>query len=198
MSYHLSKREKTLLYVLLLLVIIVVGWFFVLEPTLTKHNKLQTKLEEKEIQLHSLQSTYDDYKNAPEKALDETAKFNTYKERFYPFMNGEDIDNLLTRMCLLHNLKPYSLTINDITQADVVSFADRLKETEDDKKKGSSIISKTDVTMSVAGDILNAFALADEIKDNTSIRLKEYTYNKGETIMDSTMILTFELYMLSE
>ncbi|MDD3049146.1 MAG: hypothetical protein PHQ89_04125 [Bacilli bacterium] len=205
MNYKLSKREKTLMYILLLLIIVLVGWFLLLEPSLSEYTEKQSQLSENKIKLNGLKSTYADYEDAPTKALDESAKYITNKEKFYKAMTNEDIDKLLTRMALLHSLKPVNLNIGEISAADeIVSYDDSLDKEETTKTESTTgtektiLVNKVEVSMSLAGEINNAFALADEIKDNSALRLKSYSYIKGETTLKSSMILVFDVYMINE
>lgn len=200
MSYKLSKREKKLLYILLILIIILGGWFLLLEPSFTQYNEKSAELSEKEITLNGLKSTYTDYVEAPAKALDESAKFITNKEKFYQTMISEDIDKMLTGMALLHGLEPLSLTIGEVTPANIVSYETSLDQSSNDSESSDEemIVNKVEVSMSLAGDIANAFALADSIKDSTSIRLKNYSFIQGETVIESSMILVFDIYMVNE
>lgn len=199
MSYKLSKREKKLLYILLILVIVLGGWFLLLEPSFAEYNEKNTVLGEKEITLNSLKNTYSDYVDAPAKALDESAKFIANKEKFYQKMISEDIDKMLTGMALLHGLQPLSLTIGEVTPANIVSYETSLAEsTTDSKSDEEVIVNKIEVSMSLAGDIANAFKLADSIKDSTSIRLKDYSFIQEETVVESSMVLVFDIYMVNE
>lgn len=200
MSYKLSKREKRLLYILLILVIVLVGWFFIIEPSLTEYNEKTLELGEKRVALNGLKNTYSDYVNAPEKALEESAKFITNKENFNEMMINEDIDQMMTRMALLYGLQPISLSISEPIPIDLVAYTDSLSD--EDKPSDSSEriveINKVEVSMNLGGEIFNAFALADSIKDSTSIRLKDYSYVRAETVAESTMILVFDIYMINE
>lgn len=204
MSYKLSKREKKLLYILLILVIVLGGWFLLLEPSFKEYNEKSADLGEKEITLSGLKNTYLDYVDAPAKALDESAKFLTNKEKFYTTMINEDVDKMMTRMALLYGLQPLSLTIGEVTPANIVSYETSLAESSTTESSSNSesdeevIVNKIEVSMSLAGDITNAFALADSIKDSTSIRLKDYSYIKGETVVESSMVLVFDIYMVNE
>lgn len=204
MSYKLSKREKKLLYILLILVILLGGWFLLLEPSFKAYNEKSAQLGEKEVTLSGLKNTYADYVDAPAKALDESAKFITNKEKFYQMMISEDIDKMMTGMALLHGLQPLSLTIGEVTPANIVSYETSLAESSSTESSTNSesdenvIVNKVEVSMSLAGEIVNAFALADSIKDNTSIRLKDYSYIQGETIVESSMVLVFDIYMVNK
>lgn len=204
MSYKLSKREKKLLYILLILVIVLGGWFLLLEPSFKEYNEKSAEIGEKEITLNSLKNTYTEYVDAPAKALDESAKFLTNKEKFYQMMISEDIDKMMTGMALLHGLQPLSLTIGEVTPVDIVSYEASLDESSTNESSSNSesdedvIVNKIEVSMSLAGDVANAFRLADSIKDSTSIRLKDYSFIQGETVVESSMVLVFDIYMVYE
>lgn len=200
MNYKLSKREKTLMYILLLLVIVLSGWFLMVEPSLSEYNQKQTILSEKQMQLSTLKATYADYVDAPAKAVDESAKYLTNKENFYQSMTNEDIDKLMTRMALLHSLKPLSLSIGQSEAANITSYVNSLDEDKNSTSDNEedTLINKVEISMSLAGDLYNAFALADDIKDSTSMRLKNYSYVRGETVQDSSMVLVFDIYMINE
>lgn len=200
MSYKLSKREKRLLYILLILVMVLVGWFFIIEPSLTEYNEKTLEIGEKRVALNGLKNTYSDYVNAPEKALEESAKFISNKENFNEMMINEDIDQMMTRMALLYGLQPISLNISEPTPIDLVAYTDSLSDEDkpSDLSDRKVEINKVEVSMNLGGEIFNAFALADSIKDSTSIRLKDYSYVRAETVAESTMILVFDIYMINE
>lgn len=203
MSYKLSKREKTLLYALLVLVIVLGGWFFMVKPSLSEYTEKQIKLSEDQMKLNHLKATYDDYANASAKALEESARFLTNQEAFHKPMNNEDIDKMMTGMALLHGLEPISLNIGETTPANISAYTTNLEDADDAAKENAKaeeevLVNKVEVSMSLAGGVFNAFALADSIKDNTSLRLKDYSYVKAETVEDSSMVLVFEIYILNE
>ncbi|NBK98154.1 MAG: hypothetical protein EOM50_09055 [Erysipelotrichia bacterium] len=200
MKYKLSKREITLLYILLILLIIVCGWFFIIEPSFSQYNEKQIVLSEKQGKENTLKATYDDYKNAPKKAIEESVKYLENKEKLHVLMSSEDMDRTLTGMALLYGLTPYSLSIGEVEDIDVVSYQEYLKEKDKESSEtiDAKMVKKVEVSMSLAGDIYNAFALADSIKDDDSMRLKSYAYLKGESVEKSQMNLVFDIYMVNE
>lgn len=199
MNYKLSKREKNLLYILLIIVIVIGGWFLLLEPSFKEYNEKSAELGEKEITLNGLKNIYSDYVDAPAKALEASARFISNKQKFYQVMISEDVDKMMTGMALLYGLKPISLSIGEVTSANIVSYESSLAESSTDSESDDEVIvKKIEVSMNLAGEVANALTLADSIKDNTSIRLKDYSYVRAETVAESSMIFVFDIYMVNE
>ena len=60
---ELTKREKTLIYILICFLLVVAGWFLLLQPALEKNTLVHSQYLEQQQKLSSLQKQLKDYEN---------------------------------------------------------------------------------------------------------------------------------------
>lgn len=198
MKYKFSKREIMLMYILLCIVVVLGGWFFLLEPSLSEKTKVSTELSNKKTELISAKTTYELYRGAKEQLEKEQKTLVEITTGFSSVMDNEDIDQMLTGLALLHGLRPLTLNIDQQQAANLQSYTQEETNAEASPKSegdDSGILRSVDVTMSVEGSLVSVYSLADSLKDDYSIKLRNFSYTSGEE--KGTHVLDFTIYMLS-
>ncbi len=115
MKFSISKREKILIFAASILIIVLVMFQFVITPLYNGYTKKQNELNDLTAEMTAL-----DEKLANEKASRQRLnKANeTYKDiiKRYPLlMPNEDIDRLLTGICVENKLNPIMLGMTAVT-----------------------------------------------------------------------------------
>lgn len=194
MKYKLTKREKMLLYVLLFIMIVMGGWFLLLEPSLKQRAASDLKLAEKQTTLISTKGMYENYRSAKEALEEENKTFTEATTGFSKVLNNEDIDKKLTRLAILHSLRPVSLSIGETQDASLQVY-NASKDDEAAKEDTTTMLKSAEVTITVEGTLNDVYALADTLKDDYSMKLRQFSYASGEE--KSTHTLNFTIYMLA-
>lgn len=200
MKYKLSKREIMLMYILLCIIVVLGGWFFLLEPSLSEKTKVSTELSNQKTELISAKTTYEVYRGAKEQLEKEQKTLVEITTGFSNVMDNEDIDQMLTGLALLHGLRPLTLDINEQQAANLQSYSEESKKEEKADATNSEVVDNgilrsVDVTMSVEGSLASVYSLADSLKDDYSIKLRNFSYTSGEE--KGMHVLDFTIYMLN-
>ncbi len=180
---------------LLCVVVVMGGWFFLLEPSMKEKNEVATTLVEKKAEVIKVKSMYHSYRGAKEQLAKENKSLEEITTGFSKVMDNEDIDQMLTGLTLLHGLRPISLNIGDRADANVEAYKTEESEESNTEESDASILKSVDVTISVEGSLTSVYSLADELKDDYSIKLRNFSYASGEET--STHVLDFTIYMLA-
>lgn len=122
-----------LIYILVIVLILFLGNKYILMPTYTNWNNLKLQKEELELKKFEMEqkiSNVDSLKTEIEKInfdISELAK------DISPFLNDEDADNMLTSLCIFHNLKPINLNIrsNDYKKINLKALSEQYKNVND-------------------------------------------------------------------
>lgn len=122
-----------LIYILVIVLILFLGNKYILMPTYTNWNNLKLQKEELELKKFEMEqkiSNVDSLKTEIEKInfdISESAK------DISPFLNDEDADNMLTSLCIFHNLKPINLNIrsNDYKKINLKALSEQYKNVND-------------------------------------------------------------------
>lgn len=199
MKYKLSKREIMLMYILLCIIVVLGGWFFLLEPSLSEKTKVSTELSNQKTELISAKTAYEVYRGAKEQLEKEQKTLVEITTGFSNVMDNEDIDQMLTGLALLHGLRPLTLNIDQQQAANLQTYNKEETANEETNVKSeddtNGILRSVDVTMSVEGNLTSVYSLADSLKDDHSIKLRNFSYTSGEE--KGTHVLDFTIYMLN-
>ncbi|MEG1474421.1 MAG: hypothetical protein RSC10_01615 [Longicatena sp.] len=201
----LTKREKTLLYILLCMVIFVGGAFLLVMPALEKNNTLKAEYEMQKIELQSTKASVVDYKDLDKSIKETNAKLVEVEGKFYKIMKNEDVDNLITTLTIAHGLTPTSLQISEVVEEEVMSYKDYLKTLEKNDEKKQSEPAKKDnkenmmkvynVSLNVTGTIGNLQKMVDAVNQSKTMKISAVSYaNQSEAKKEMTM--TFKIFMI--
>lgn len=203
----LTKREKTLLYVLLCTLILIGGTFWFVFPAFEKNGTLKEEKAALDLTLMSEKATMIDATNIEEdykKALDELRKVRAL---YYPQLRVEDVDKTITNLAINHNLTPTSLTISNATDEEVISYAEYLKgqsgeeeaaaTEEGEQAKAANTLRVFNITLSVEGSVLNLQSLVNDTNKMKTLKIASVNYS-SEIGLNMGMTITFKLFMLNE
>ncbi|MEG0710045.1 MAG: hypothetical protein RR481_07400 [Longicatena sp.] len=201
----LTKREKTLLYILLCMVIFVGGAFLLVMPALEKNNTLKAEYEMQKIELQSAKASVVDYKDLDKSIKETSAKLVEVEGKFYKIMKNEDVDNLITTLTIAHGLTPTSLQISEVVEEEVMSYKDYLKTLEKNDEKKQSEPAKKDnkenmmkvynVSLNVTGTIGNLQKMVDAANQSKTMKISAVSYS-NQSEADKAMTITFKIFMI--
>lgn len=146
----LTKRERALIYILIIIIIVFIGGNYILKPSYEKWNLLKLEKQELEIQKFDMEqkiSEIDILKTDIDKI---NLNISESTKNISPFLKDEDIDNMITSLCIFHNLKPVNLSIrsNEYKKINLKQLSDeyedfsqKVAESEESKVEES----KTDI-----------------------------------------------------
>ena len=200
----LSKREKTLLFILLCLLVIVVGWYFLISPALDKNKTLQKDYEAVNTQFQidkELVKTYGDLDAANEKAASDVS---TYKAIFYDYVTTEDIDKLLTGLVQKYALVPVTLTLEEAVGQEISPYSQDKKEdetnqeTKETKEDENAIIKVMSVKQSISTAKLsgNTADYIEAIRQLPGIHITSLSYSSSD--QNTVISLEYKIYMLEK
>lgn len=196
----LTKREKTLIYILVCFLIVVAGWFFLLNPALEKNSLVHIQYEQSQMELTSLEKQLKDYEAAPEQLKILEENYNEIADKYNSILSNDDIDKLLTSKVLAYGFRPKSMTIGPTT--DAVLKSDGTTESTDtatnqNQQSSNSVIKQSTVNMTLTGDLNKLKKLMDAIHDLKGLEIGTLTYQlSGDTV--NTINLSFIIYMIQK
>lgn len=204
----LTNREKILLYILVCVIILVVGIFLLIMPAINNHNTLKSEKEAAQLELAAVEKNKVDYSDLDKNIKKVSTDLSEIKKKFYTSMKKEDIDKLITNLCITEGLDPVSLTISDKSSETIVSYSEYLKNSSESTKSTSladkNKEEKTDETLSlnmyqvdltVKGKIAYLQTLVNDVKDLKTIKVSEVNY-ADQTEDDKEMKISFKLYFI--
>lgn len=119
----LTEKDKKLLYVLCVLVIAAVFGFFVIKPQLEKREELSDMLAEAESRKSSMDVMVATAPASETIIEQSTEAYNELVEDFYPLMNSNQMEAVITEMVLSSNLTAMELDVSSQPeQADVAAY----------------------------------------------------------------------------
>lgn len=201
----LTKREKTLLYVLLCTLIFIGGIFFLLLPALEKSTTLQDEYSNLELTLMTEKNNIVDTSNIEEDYKAALEELNKVKTKFYTMMKVEDVDKLITGLAITHFMNPTALSISEVSEEEVISYTEYLKQLQTDGSESTETgetetvkkIQVYNVSLNVEGTIKQLQTLINDINKLKTIKLSSVSYTDQQG-SDKGMSLTFKIFMFSE
>lgn len=205
---NLSKREKTLMYVLVVLLIIVGGGFLLCLPAFEKYTTLKEEYSNVDAQYMTVKAGVVEYSDLEKKIEDATNAYNEQVSKFYiaDETHAEDVDQLITSLSVNHNLKPMSLLINAATDEEVMSYRDYVasmvaKSTTETADEGEEIEAATTtakvytVSLTVNGTIANLQALINDASNIKTLKVTDVSYTSQSDSIKS-MTISFKVFMI--
>lgn len=202
---QLSKRERTLIYILLCVIVFIGGTFFMVMPSFEEYTKAETNRDIAVQTLNSTKKNMPDYSDVDEKLNASQEEIDKVKKNFYSEMEKEDVDQILTTFAVEHGLSPVNLNINSVATEDVMSYSDYLASQVKDQTSSSettkipeSLISTKvyDVSLLVTGTVSNVQRLVNDANQTYSMKVSSVQYsNQIEDVKQMT--ITFKIFMIS-
>jgi len=202
----LSKREKTLIYIMVSVIITMACVYFLIIPEKNKFDDNSEIIGMLEMDKQSMQIEVSGY----EKRLADYEKISSEaelaKETFYKKMVYDDIDLMVTSLMVKYSLKKESLFMADVGEEDVLADTAQNDSEQSSQDSQSEIIYSVNARIEADGDIENMKSMIDEISNNSKLVLLSYDIKSSVT--DATedtpsttsysIIMEIEFNMLNE
>lgn len=197
----LTKREKTLIYVLICFLILVAGWFILLNPALEKNSQIHAEYEEKKSQLATIKQQLKDYEDAPSQYKILEDSYNEIAGQYSQVLSNDDIDKLITTKVLASGFRPKNLSISEASNASLqATDASSTTETTDsttDNTATSSVIKQSTINMTLNGDLNKLKKLMSSISEQEGLEIGNLSYQLSNT-QSNTVTISFVIYMIEK
>lgn len=201
----LTKREKTLIYILVCMIVFIGGLLLLVMPSFENYNKAKSANSDAKTQLQITKASVPNYSDLDENVKKLKKDLDSIKKYFYNEMDKEDLDQIITQIAVEHNLTPVNLSMSEITTEDVISYEDYInskatkKETEDSEKKNTStskVSAKVySVSLLVKGTVSDVQSLVNDANAMYSMKIASVQYSEQEEAIKE-MTVTFKIYMI--
>ena len=210
MNQELSKREKILIFIAVIVVLVFVAFQFFIMPVYSKYTaksdeyyNLSYEKEQLDMKIQSEELTRNNY-------IDLEKDFMEIKESYPAVMSNEELDRMITGLCLENKLNPVMLEISveetaeEGTEAQTESAeeeTDSAEEQTDSAEEQKVPFVVATVTMNLSGDYNSMKGLIDTVEGIDYIQITQISYAKEKdtgTPSDSNISVIFEVTMLTK
>lgn len=201
----LSKREKTLIYILVCMIVFIGGIFLLVLPSFEQYSKAKSAYDEASDQLVITKASVPDYTTLDANVKKVKKELVEIRKSFYEEMNKEDLDQEITQLVVEHNLVPVNLSMSEIASEEVMNYEAYLKsqtkeqststtknKTETTKKTTAKVYN---VTMVVQGTVQNVQSLVNDANKTYSMKIGSVQYSEQQEDTKQ-MTITFKVYMM--
>ncbi|WP_028042155.1 type II secretion system protein GspM [Candidatus Stoquefichus massiliensis] len=197
----LTKREKTLIYVLICFLILVAGWFLLLNPALEKNSQVHAEYEEKQTQLTTIKQQLKDYEDAPSQYKILEDSYNEIAGQYSQVLSNDDIDKLITTKVLASGFRPKNLSIGEVPGASLQSTdttaTDGTANPSTDNSATSSVIKQSTINMTLNGDLTKLKKLMGSINEQEGLEIGNLSYQLSNA-QSNTVTISFVIYMIEK
>lgn len=224
----LTEKDKKLLYLLCILVIAAIFGFFIIKPQVEKRSDLEDMLSETENKKSSMEVMIATAPSSEAIIEESTESYDKLTADFYPLMNSNQMESVITEMVLGSNLTSLELDVSSQPeQADMKAYFASVKgqkalisEQTDAQNESDGAASKTQeeeqgtasnvysfkVSVTATGTESDMKGLIDKIcADCPAIRITGYRLNTKTGISASnevknvtSLMLDMEVYMAAK
>ena len=201
----LSKREKTLIYILVCMIVFIGGIFLLVLPSFEQYSKAKSAYDEASDQLVITKASVPDYTTLDANVKKVKKELEEIRKSFYEEMNKEDLDQEITQLVVEHNLVPVNLSMSEIASEEVMNYEAYLKsQTKEQgtssKEKKTETTKKTtekvyNVTMVVQGTVQDVQSLVNDANKTYSMKIGSVQYSEQQEDTKQ-MTITFKVYMM--
>lgn len=198
----LSKREKTLIYILVCMIVFIGGIFLLVLPSFEQYSKAKSAYDEASDQLVITKASVPNYTTLDENVKKVKKELDEMRKNFYEEMDKEDLDQEITQLVVEHNLVPVNLSMSEIASEEVMNYEDYIKSknSENTKNENKVTISTTSakvyaVTMVVQGTVQDVQALVNDANKTYSMKIGSVQYSEQQE-ESKQMTITFKVYMM--
>lgn len=201
----LSKREKTLIYILVCMIIFIGGIFLLVLPSFEQYSKAKSAYDEASNQLVITKASVPDYTTLDANVKKVKKELAEIRKSFYEEMDKEDLDQEITQLVVEHNLVPVNLSMSEVASEEVMNYEAYLKsqtkeqststtknKTETTKKTTAKVYN---VTMVVQGTVQNVQSLVNDANKTYSMKIGSVQYSEQQEDTKQ-MTITFKVYMM--
>lgn len=200
---NLSKREKTLIYILVCMIIFIGGIFLLVLPSFEQYSKAKSAYDEASDQLVITKASVPDYTTLDANVKKVKKELAEIRKSFYEEMDKEDLDQEITQLVVEHNLVPVNLSMSEVASEEVMNYEAYLKsqtkeqsttekKTETAKKTTAKVYN---VTMVVQGTVQNVQSLVNDANKTYSMKIGSVQYSEQQEDTKQ-MTITFKVYMM--
>lgn len=201
----LSKREKTLIYILVCMIVFIGGIFLLVLPSFEQYSKAKSAYDEASDQLVITKASVPDYTTLDANVKKVKKELEKIRKSFYEEMNKEDLDQEITQLVVEHNLVPVNLSMSEIASEEVMNYETYLKS-QTKEQSTSSTEKKTEtakkttakvynVTMVVQGTVQDVQSLVNDANKTYSMKIGSVQYSEQQEDTKQ-MTITFKVYMM--
>jgi len=185
----LTKREKILIFSAGLVALFYLVFQFGFLPMYSRYAEAQAERERLAEEKAKVEANIIHEPSFVDANRDARDRYDQIKQDFPLLAADEEIDAVLTNLCVSNNLIPTSLAIN---RPDAVTPQKTQNEEED---AGQPLFTVITVSMNVTGSIPSLIGLLDDLEELPYIRLANVSYSegRGDDINKGSIKLTFEL-----
>lgn len=169
MNAKLSKREKTMLYVLLCFLILTAGLMGFIFPTLTAQSELEEEYNQVQTQYALAAGTSKEAETLIQRSKELDARIHIALEDFFPVMQAEEIDRNATRILLKNGVTPLSFSMTQAKLNEVKTYY-----SPDEITYGSAYTS--DVTFTFYASSSQFWRIMQDIEETPSVQLQSFTF----------------------
>ena len=189
MKNGLTKREKILIFSAGLVALFYLVFQFGFLPMYSRYAEAQAERERLAEEKAKVEANIIHEPSIVDANRDARDRYDQIKQDFPLLAADEEIDAVLTNLCVSNNLIPTSLAIN---RPDAVTTQKKQNEEED---AGQPLFTVITVSMNVTGSIPSLIGLLDDLEQLPYIRLANVSYSegRGDEINKGSIKLTFEL-----
>lgn len=143
----LTKREKLLLYVLACFLIGFFGIYFVILPSFSSYQVVNDQVMEAQFTKESMEMAIDSIPSTMQARDDANANLANLKMGFPQAKTNEELDMLLTQLCLDYSLSPKVLAIASNEIGDVLTFVPDVAQNDGSAEIGAADTASTTETI---------------------------------------------------
>jgi len=186
MKQGLSKREKILLFSAGMLILIYVAVQFAIYPLIIRYTDNVSERDSLRLEKRLTESDIANKAAVQYANTEANAGFTQIKDNYPLLVPNEEIDPILTNLCLKNNLRPASLRFTGSVRAP--------QSDDTDREPTFTIIT---VSMTVSGNFSSILQLLDDVDSMQYIRITNLSYSANRqsnaSENDSMISLIFEL-----
>lgn len=220
MLKKLSKREQVLVWVLICLMVFYVSFSFVLIPIYRQAAEKSDQISQLQLEKESVEQKLKSRPGLEESFQTIKKEYDKNQALFVDTLSNEELDKLITGLCLEQGLKPTSLgmtiikkeilpDVPAVTETPEVPLDDQAttSETEVDatlpQEAEKSVISMTTAAVTVQGEYDKLQKLIDKVNQTSYVTIKTVTFVFADTAEilpanatnQQTADIVFEVYM---
>jgi len=185
----ITKREKILIFSAGLVALFYLVFQFGFLPMFARYSEAQAERERLAEEKAKVEANIIHEPSIADANKDARDRYDQIKRDFPLLAEDEEIDAVLTDLCVSNNLIPTSL---DIVRPDPVTPQETQNEEQD---AGQYLFTVISARMNVTGTIPSLVGLIDDLEKIPYIRLSNVSYSegRGDEVIRGNIKLTFEL-----
>jgi len=200
MKQSLSKREKILIFSAALLVFLYLIMQFIIYPLFERYFEYRLERDRLLSQKATLETDIANISSIQESNRAAIDRFELIKKEYPLLIPNEEIDPILTTLCVTNGLKPTTLRFTDSAGAPLIDKNDK-QSTDGEKDNATYLLTIITVSMNMTGSYNSLMCLLEEVDTMQYIRITNLGYainRQEESIDEANIALTFELTFITQ